>query len=149
MMEGELVPQLSFRKDAEMMLAHCADFLGLDVSPRRWPRAISEAEMKEYHAKIKDLFRLTGGTEELPRRWARDSRNLVSERVRGVDMPQLLLDTIGDRALCTGIVCPENALSHLPDLAASGARILGWTEHGRGGQIFVRAIAIASALYLR
>lgn len=145
MMEGELKALISDQSAVQLMLEHVSDYFGATVAIRPGTRIIEANVLTGCVKKLREVFEMTGGTPAHVVAWASDPKNLVKERWRGTEMVSYGLD-IGDAGLPAKILCPVDAVAHLPHAGGFGARVLGWLEHGSTG-FFVRTIAIASVTF--
>lgn len=148
MLEGELLLQLSERSYLELATMHIASMLGIETHKRLPEPPLAAERIAELIPRMRELFIAVGGTDEILRHWMLDAGNLKKQRVNGVEMALLMLDTAGDRTKGTQVVCTLDAVKSLPD-NTFGARVLGWLEHGPGSMLYIRAIAIADIFHFK
>ena len=147
-LQGEFRSRLSVRKSVELMLAHVADYIGVETRTRERSRVIKRSELEVLQLQLKAIYDNTGGSAEIGNAWHADPDNLERERIRGVDMIVAGLDMNSPNGAIKALACPVEAVRAFPHPGGFGARILGWTEHV-GNYLLVWVIAMASVNYFK
>ena len=145
LLDGELVLPLSLERLCRLGLREAASACGCELTLK--PDALDRAIAPEILNELFELAMKIGKSFNLVNEWRSSPENLTQIRVDGerhVLAHLMGLDERGNPTLEFRIAFPPEAVTRFAEPSNFGARVLGWLEHGAGGDFFVRAIAFAT-----